>query len=55
LAGADFLAQFARATQELAERNGGLWRLRRETGRVEPLAALGRVLSAGICTIVTRT
>ena len=35
--------QVAQVTQELVERNAELWRLQREMGRVEPLAALGRV------------
>jgi signal transduction histidine kinase len=33
----------AQVTQELIERNQELWRLQREMGRVEPLAALGRI------------
>jgi signal transduction histidine kinase/Skp family chaperone for outer membrane proteins len=36
-------AQVAQVTQELVERNKELWRLQREMGRVEPLAALGRI------------
>jgi signal transduction histidine kinase len=36
-------AQVAQVTQELIRRNEELWRLQREMGRVEPLAALGRV------------
>lgn len=35
--------QVAQVTRELIERNAELWRLQREMGRVEPLAALGRV------------
>lgn len=33
----------AEVTRELIERNAELWRLQREMGRVEPLAALGRI------------
>jgi PAS domain S-box-containing protein len=33
----------AQVTRELVERNEELWRLQKEMGRVEPLAALGRV------------
>jgi PAS domain S-box-containing protein len=36
-------ARVAQVTGELIERNAELWRLQREMGRVEPLAALGRV------------
>jgi signal transduction histidine kinase len=36
-------AEVAQVTQELIRRNEELWRLQREMGRVEPLAALGRV------------
>jgi signal transduction histidine kinase len=40
---AEAKAQVAQVTQELIRRNEELWRLQREMGRVEPLAALGRV------------
>jgi signal transduction histidine kinase len=40
---AEARAQVAQVTQELIRRNEELWRLQREMGRVEPLAALGRV------------
>jgi hypothetical protein len=33
----------AQVTRELVERNEELWRLQKEMGQVEPLAALGRV------------
>ncbi|HKA55099.1 MAG TPA: ATP-binding protein [Candidatus Binatia bacterium] len=36
-------AQVAQVTGELVKRNEELWRLQREMGRIEPLAALGRV------------
>ena len=36
-------ARLAKVTQELIERNAELWRLQRERGRVERLAAMGRV------------
>lgn len=36
-------ARVAHVTRELVERNEELWRLQKEMGRVEPLAALGRV------------
>jgi signal transduction histidine kinase len=40
---AEAKVQVAQVTQELVRRNEELWRLQREMGRVEPLAALGRV------------
>ncbi|HEY1268537.1 MAG TPA: ATP-binding protein [Candidatus Binatia bacterium] len=36
-------ARLAKVTQQLIERNAELWRLQRERGRVERLAAMGRV------------